>query len=389
MVLPSRIAIRRAYTRDLFLIGILLAIGILLLAMPTGFPNGAYGDSQRVRGRVIGVDDSGISQYGIVKQGDQRLSIRLLSGSFRGRVVEAGNALMGKMELDKVFAPGDRVFVVLDLDESGAEILYANALDFYRIDIELVLVAVFVTFLVLFGGWTGAKAAFSFFFSAVVIWKVMIPGFLRGIDPVLVSLAVVMLLTAAIIFLVGGLTRRGLVAFLGCMAGILVTGTLSLLFGGVFRVNGAVRPFTEMLLYSGYPHLDITRIFLSGIFMASSGAVMDLGMDIASAMAEVKDQHPELTRRELLLSGIRVGRAVIGTMTTTLLLAYSGGYTGLLMVFMAKGIPLQNLFNLSYVSAEILHTIVGSFGLVTVAPFTALIGSALLVRDTAAAPRPA
>jgi uncharacterized membrane protein len=52
----------------------------------------------------------------------------------------------------------------------------------------------------------------------------------------------------------------------------------------------------------------------------------------------------------------------------------------LLMAFMAQGIPLANMFNLIYVAAEVLKTLVGSFGLVTVAPFTALLGTLVLVR---------
>ena len=70
----------------------------------------------------------------------------------------------------------------------------------------------------------------------------------------------------------------------------------------------------------------------------------------------------------------------MGTMTTTLLLAYSGGYIALLMVFMAQGTPLSHILNYKYVSSEIIHTIVGSFGLVTVAPFTALTAGWLLTR---------
>lgn len=62
----------------------------------------------------------------------------------------------------------------------------------------------------------------------------------------------------------------------------------------------------------------------------------------------------------------------MGTMTTTLLFAYSGGYIALLMVFMAQGTPVDHILNYKYVAAEIIHTVIGSFGLVTVAPFTAL-----------------
>ena len=62
----------------------------------------------------------------------------------------------------------------------------------------------------------------------------------------------------------------------------------------------------------------------------------------------------------------------MGTMTTTLLFAYSGGYIALLMVFMAQGTPIDQMLNYKYVAAELIHTVIGSFGLVTVAPFTAL-----------------
>jgi uncharacterized membrane protein len=43
----------------------------------------------------------------------------------------------------------------------------------------------------------------------------------------------------------------------------------------------------------------------------------------------------------------------------------------LLMVLLSKGIPLLQVVNLNYISAVILKTVVGSFGLITVAPFTA------------------
>jgi uncharacterized membrane protein len=72
-------------------------------------------------------------------------------------------------------------------------------------------------------------------------------------------------------------------------------------------------------------------------------------------------------------SGLRVGRAVVGTMTTTLLLAYSGSHITMFMVFLAKGLPAENLLNAPFVAAEVLNILVGSFGVVTVAPFTVLV----------------
>ena len=48
------------------------------------------------------------------------------------------------------------------------------------------------------------------------------------------------------------------------------------------------------------------------------------------------------------------------------------------MVFMAQGTPISHIFNYKYVAAEIIHTVIGSFGLVSVAPFTALCAGMML-----------
>ena len=138
--------------------------------------------------------------------------------------------------------------------------------------------------------------------------------------------------------------------------------------------------YSESLLYSGFAHLNLTQIFMASIFIGSSGAMMDLAVDITSAIHEVVLNCPEISKKDAIKSGMNVGRAAMGTMTTTLLFAYSGGYIALLMVFMAQGTPMLHILNYKYVAAEILHTVVGSFGLVTVAPFTAIVAGCLLTK---------
>ena len=181
-----------------------------------------------------------------------------------------------------------------------------------------------------------------------------------------------------IIFFVYGFDKRTLAASSGAMLGILTTCVLGMLFTDMFRIHGAVMPDSESLLYSGYQDLNLTSIFMSSIFIGASGAMMDLAVDITSAVHEVIEKKPDITWKEAAKSGMNVGRAAMGTMTTTLLLAYSGGYITLLMVFMAQGTPMDHILNYKYVAAEILDTVVGSFGLVTVAPFTALVSGLTL-----------
>jgi uncharacterized membrane protein len=365
--------------RQILLVALLSVASLGLFLLPTGFERPDSVGSLRCEGEVLSVDDSRVFRYGIVREGVQELKLRILDGPFDGREVVASNQLQGKMELDKLFRPGDRVLAVLDREEG--RIINVNVLDHYRLRIEGILFGLFALLLVLFAGWTGVSALLSFIFTVLMIWKVMLPAFLQGYDPLWTAMGTVTLLTGIIIFLVAGIGRKGVTAFLGAMSGLLLTCLLSLLFGWGFQVHGAVKPFSETLLYCGFPNLDLGRVFLSGIFIASSGAVMDLAMDIAAAMHEIRERRPDLTPAEAVASGLAVGRSVIGTMTTTLLLAYSGGFSALLMVFIAQGTPAENVLNLQYVAAEILQTLVGSFGLVAVAPLTALLGGWVFFRS--------
>lgn len=364
--------------RDSVFVLAILLLSALLVIVPSGFDSPYAQRVERPRGQVLAVDNSLLTQYGLVRIGSQTLTVRVLDGPLAGQAVEAGNNLMGKMEMDKIFKTGDTVLLVVNT--SGGQTVSATAYDHYRLDTQLVLIALFAALLIGFAGWTGAKALLSFVFAALLIWKGLLPAFLKGYDPILVSLALVTVLTAVTMCLVAGLTRAALVATLGSFLGVLLTCGLSLLLFPPFRLHGAVMPFSETLIYSGFPHLDLNRMFLSAIFIGASGAVMDLAIDVSASMNEVVQKRPDLSLREAIASGLAVGRAMTSTMVTTLLMAYVAGYMALLMVMLGQGVPPINILNTNYISAEILKTVVGSFGLVTVAPFTALVGGLIYVK---------
>ena len=359
----------------------LLAIVVLLL-LPTGFEGALdYQQAERCTARVLSVDNSAIIDTGLVRSGEQLCQLEITDGLFEGRTVTGVNMLNGSLEQDKLFAPGDTALVVVSHD--GDVITNVTMSDHYRLGWEALLAAAFAVFLILFAGRTGVRALASFALTILTLWKVLVPTYLNGYNPIWVGLAVTLFLTVLIIALVYGFDRRCAAAVSGSFLGILVTCILGVIFTDLFQIHGAVMSYSESLLYSGYQHLDLTQIYMASIFLGASGAVMDLSVDITSAVHEVVEKRPDLPWREAVKSGLNVGRAAMGTMTTTLLFAYSGGYIALLMVFMAQGTPLDNLLNYKYVAAEIIHTVIGSFGLVTVAPFTALTAGWLLAKGKA------
>ena len=320
-----------------------LLLMIFLLWLPTGFEAAViYQGTVHCTAEVLAVDDSHIIDTGLVRSGEQNCTVRFLNGRFRGQEAEGYNMLAGSLEADKIFAVGDTALLLV------------------------------------LAGRTGLRAILSFGLTVLLLWKVLVPCYLRGLSPVPMGLAVTLAITVITISLVYGFERRALAAVSGTALGILVTALAGGLSTQWLMIHGAVMSYSESLLYSGYQHLDLTQIFMASIFIGSSGALMDLAVDITSAVQEVVEKRPDISRWEAIRSGLNVGRAAMGTMTTTLLLAYSGGYIALLMVFMAQGTPIDNILNYKYVSAEIIDTFVGSAGLITVAPFTALTSGWLL-----------
>lgn len=349
----------------------------ILIFLPTGYQE-IYREAEQCTAKVLETDNSSIIDTGLVRSGEQRCELQILNGKFKGRQTQGVNMLNGSLEQDKLFAQGDRAQVVVSYHED--EILMVTMIDHDRIPAEILMGAVFVLFLILFAGRTGVRAVLSFIMTILAIWKILVPFYLKGYNPIWIGLLFTLILSLLIIALVYGFDRRCASAVSGTFLGVLVTCILGAVFTDLFQIHGAVMSSSESLLYAGYQDLNLTRIFMASIFIGASGALMDLSVDITSAIHEIVEKRPDIGWREAVKSGMNIGRAAMGTMTTTLLLAYSGGYIALLMVFMAQGTPLVNILNYKYVAAEMIHTVIGSFGLVTVAPFTALCAGVLLTK---------
>ncbi len=364
-----------------------LVTGILLL-LPTGFEGALqFRDAEKCRVLVEEADNSRLIDIGLIKSGQQVCTVRILSGKFKGQRAEGWNMLGGSLAQDKLFRPGDRVQAVIHYGtgEQGTEFYSVNLIDYYRLNWELILAVAFGIFLIGFAGMTGLRSVFSFIITILVLWKILVPLYLKGVNPILTGILVVGIMTFVILALVYGFDRRLVSSFSGSMLGILSAALLSFVFTKGFHIHGAVMSNSEALLYSGFQDLNLTQIFMASVFIGASGSVMDLSVDITSAVNEVVRTAAEkgicLRRQEAVRSGLAVARAAMGTMTTTLLLAYSGTCIALLMTFMAQGTPVYNILNNNIVSAEIINTIAGSFGLAMTAPFTAVIAGTVLTES--------
>lgn len=351
----------------------LVMIGILIM-IPTGFEKQIYLNSEGVKARVISTNESTVYNNGLLKQGTQTAVIEVVQGKHKGEQIEAVNYLTGQLEFDKMFKSGDKAFVLLEQDSEG-KIIFANMIDHYRINLEIMLLILFAGVLVIFSGSTGVRTLISFGFSLMCIWKVFIPLLLKGYHPMVISLIIGLTMAIVTLILVAGFTKKAYCAILGSTCASFVTCLMAIVFGNMFNIHGSVMNWSESLLYAGFDHLNLTLIYQASIYLACSGAIVDLSIDISAAIEEVVDKKPDILSKDILRSGMNIGRSVVGSQTTTLLLAYMGSFIAVMMVYMAQGTPMMNILNTKSIASEILQTFVGCIGLVIVSPLTASICS--------------
>jgi len=328
------------------------------------------------KARVLSIDNSEIMTSNVSAIGYQSLMVEILEGEFKGEEVKADNSLNGQIEYDQVYAIGNKI--IIGIKHENGKVQRVRAIDYYRQSWMGVIFIVFVLALLIYARFIGLKAIISFVLSVLILWKFLLQNLLLGKDPILFTSLTIIMLSGIIIFLVLGFNKRGLAAFLATIMGLLITLMVTHFFGHQLSLSGLTQPYAQTLMISGYHYLNLQEIFYAAIILGASGAAMDIAVNISASMHEIKSKKPDISIKELIQSGFTVGRQVIGTMATTLLLAYSGSYLTLLMLFIARETSIIRMLNLKVVAAEIMRTLIGSIGLVIVAPTTALIAGVLL-----------
>ncbi len=341
----------------------------VIAILPTGFEKQIYVNSEGVRAKVLSVDNSTVYKTGMITQGEQRCLIEIETGSHKGEQITGINLFVGKLEFDKIFEAGNKAWVLLEFDGDD-KIIFANMIDHYRMNKEVFLIGLFAATIIVFSGFTGVRTILSFVFAMLSIWKILIPFMLRGYNPLIVGLIVGNVLTITTLLLVAGFTKKAYAAIISSIACSLITALIAVTFTNYFKIDGTVMQWSESLLYAGFMSLDLTAIFYVGIYLACSGAVLDLAIDISAALEEIVKSNLTISKVDLVKSGLTIGKSVVGSQTTTLLLAYMGSYISVMMVYMAQGTPMMNILNSKAIAAEILHTFVGCLGLVLVSPLT-------------------
>ena len=324
-------------------------------------------DSFYVRAKItdIPVDHTAGEFSGI-----QKVTAVVTGGAHRGKTCELDNP--NSYHIGAYGGAGTKVVALVRLTEDGN--LVGTVYNHDRTPMVLLLLGLFAVATVLVGGKKGIATLYALTFTFLCVICLYIPLLYVGCNGILAAVLTSVTILTASIYILNGWSVKTFCAMIGTTLGVALSGVLAMVIGRGFHLSGYNMDEVEALVFiANSSRLKIGDILYAGVLISSLGAVMDVSVSIVAAMDEVRQHAQNLSRKELFASGMRVGKDMIGTMSNTLILAYTGSATGIMMNAYANDMAYLRLMSYNPVIIEILCGLCGTIGVILTVPLQAFI----------------
>ncbi|MEG0663512.1 MAG: YibE/F family protein [Clostridia bacterium] len=271
----------------------------------------------------------------------------------------------------KEISVGDKILIYEDETNGEKEWVFG---EYIRSDALIWLCLIFFVLLLIFGKGKGFNTILSLVFTCLAVFLMFIPAILSGQNIYFWTAITCFFIVASTLLIIYKADKMTLASALGCASGILVAYVITFIVDNVIHLTGLVDEQSTFLLFLREDNpLDLKAIVFSGIIIGAIGAIMDVSISISSALYEVKEKLKNPSFKDILKSGLNIGRDIMGTMSNTLILAYIGSSLSMVLLLAAYNTSILYLFNREMIVTEILQALVGSFALLSAIPATSLI----------------
>src|SRR5690625_964346 len=193
-------------------------------------------------------------------------------------------------------------------------------------NVLVLLSAILLLLMVLIGGKKGVRSFISLFLNFGVLLLSTIFMLDPHVNPVILTLIACTIISCINLFYINEVNSKTKTAFLSTVITIVFLVLLIYIMTDKLMIQGFSEEQVEELstLFSLYIGLDFVKIAAAMIIVSTIGAITDVAISITSPMQEIFDQNPGITKKDLFISGIRIGRDILGSNTNTLFFAFFG-----------------------------------------------------------------
>ena len=265
----------------------------------------------------------------------------------------------------KVVEKGNKILVY----ENNGSFFFG---DYVRSNKILILLIIFLILLIALGGIKGINTIVSLLFTCAAIFIFFLPSILSGFNIYLSSIITCTFIIIMTLLFINGISKKTLTTILGCLFGVITAGIIFVIMNKILYLTGVCCE-DELYLQMLGANINLKAIIFAAIIISSMGAVMDVSMDISSSLFEIKTHKPDINFKDLVKSGLNIGRDIMGTMSNTLILAFIGKSLSTVLLIMTYSSSVSEILNKELIVVNVLEALIGSLSILLTAPITSFI----------------
>ena len=218
---------------------------------------------------------------------------------------------------------------------------------------------------------------FNFIILMIIFYLIAI-----GLNPIICSLIGCFIISYIILYYVNERNVKTESILKSVIIVLIILSFLIFFVTKISRIAGfGYESYEEINMFSYDVKIDFTNIAISMILISLIGATVDSSIAISSALYEVYDNNKNLSKKDLFLSGMNIGKDILCTTNNTLMFAFLGEFMTLLIWFYKGDYSFLEIVNAKTFVSEMIKILFSAVGCIIVIPITAYITTETLKKD--------
>ena len=221
------------------------------------------------------------------------------------------------------------------------------------------------------------SVVFNFIILMIIFYLIAI-----GLNPIICSLIGCFIISYIILYYVNERNVKTESSLKSVIIVLIILSFLILFVTKISRIAGfGYESYEEINMFSYDVKIDFTNIAISMILISLIGATVDSSIAISSALYEVYDNNKNLSKKDLFLSGMNIGKDILCTTNNTLMFAFLGEFMTLLIWFYKGDYSFLEIVNAKTFVSEMIKILFSAVGCIIVIPITAYITTESLKKN--------
>lgn len=218
---------------------------------------------------------------------------------------------------------------------------------------------------------------FNFIILMIIFYLIAI-----GLNPIICSLIGCFIISYIILYYVNERNVKTESSLKSVIIVLIILSFLIFFVTKISRIAGfGYESYEEINMFSYDVKIDFTNIAISMILISLIGATVDSSIAISSALYEVYDNNKNLSKKDLFLSGMNIGKDILCTTNNTIMFAFLGEFMTLLIWFYKGDYSFLEIVNAKTFVSEMIKILFSAVGCIIVIPITAYITTETLKKD--------